>query len=231
MIRKRADGFHDIRTTIQSVDLHDLLTITKAQDTLLTTSGLGVTKNADNSVLKAHAALERACKQKLPANFHLHKRIPPGSGMGGGSSDAAAALRGLKAIYNLDVDLTKIAEELGSDVPYFLQGGCVRAEGRGEKLTPLTMQPAWFDHFIIAWPELEVSTKDVYQAWDEVSGEGPNQLRRAAEHIEPRLKQFAEELGPGWQMTGSGSAFFTHNGTAEKRKYWTATAQAVGPWA
>jgi 4-diphosphocytidyl-2-C-methyl-D-erythritol kinase len=228
VVRKLPDGFHEIKTTIQSIDLHDLLAIAPATETLLTTSGLRVTNAANNSVLQAHAALEQAAHRALPAHLHLHKRIPPGSGMGGASSDAAAALRGLKAIYHLeDVDLRPIAEQLGADVPYFLYGGRRRAEGRGETTTPLRMQPAWF---VIAWPGFELSTADVYRAWDEVKGDGPNELRNAAENVEPRLKDFAKRLGDEWQMTGSGSAFFKTGSEAPDMDCWTVVAQATGPW-
>lgn len=228
VIKKRADGFHDIETTMQSIDLHDLLTVTKAQDTLLTTSGLQVANDAGNSVLKAHAALEKAVHRKLPAHLHLHKRIPPGSGMGGASSDAAAALRALKTLYHIeDVELAPIAAEVGADVPYFLYGGRMRARGRGETLTALTMQPAMF---VIAWPGIEMSTAAVYEEWDEVKGEGPNELRRAAEHVDARVKDFAARLSPGWQMTGSGSAFFKPGNEKPHVDCWTAVARAVGPW-
>lgn len=226
---KRADGFHDVETTIQSIDLHDLLLITRSDHTLLTTSGLTVTDATDNSVLKAQAALEKACGTKLPARFHLHKRVPPGSGMGGASSDAAVTLRGLTELYRLDVDLAPIAELLGSDVPYFLRGGLVRAQGRGEKLTPLTMQPAMF---LIAWPGMELSTAAVYKAWDEVKGEGPNELLRAAERVAPKIEGFRKSLGDGWRLTGSGSAFFKEVPTRPRQdtKTWTAVAHAIGPW-
>jgi 4-diphosphocytidyl-2-C-methyl-D-erythritol kinase len=235
VVGKRADGFHDIKTTIQSIDLHDLLEISQAPETRLTTTGLTVAGDATNSVLKAQSALEQAAKRKLPAHFHLHKRIPPGSGMGGASSDAATALKGLKAIYALqEVDLEEIAAAIGADVPYFLKGGRAHAEGRGEILTPLTIQPGWF---VIAWPRIELLTADVYRAWDEVKGDGPNHLRRAAEHVDPRVKDFAMQLGDGWRMTGSGSAFFkTHDTendatkTAARIDCWTAVTNGTGPW-
>ena len=230
VIEKRADGFHDIETTIQSIDLHDLLFITTAGDTQLTTSGLSVTNATDNSVLRAHAALEQACHKRLPAHFHLHKGIPPGSGMGGASSDAAAALRGLKLLHRLDIDLTPIAEQAGADVPYFLHGGRMRVEGRGERLSPLTMQPGGQAMYTVAWPGIELSTAAVYEAWDDVKGDGPNQLRRAAAHVEPRIEAFAQELGEGWQMTGSGSAFFKRGSEKPQVKAWVEVVHAVGPW-
>lgn len=152
--------------------------------------------------------------------------------MGGASSDAAAALRGLSHLYRLDLDLAPIAEQIGADVPYFLHGGRMRAEGRGEKLTPLTMQPGGQAMYLIAWPEIELSTAAVYNAWDEVKGDGPNELRCAAEHVAPQIELFRKSLGDGWQMTGSGSAFFRPITTDDEPriKVWTKVAHAVGPW-
>ncbi|HEY3084100.1 MAG TPA: hypothetical protein VGK28_01465 [Candidatus Dormibacteraeota bacterium] len=152
--------------------------------------------------MKAHQTLERAAGTKLPASFRLHKRIPPGSGLGGASSDAAAALRALKALFWLDIDLLEVAPEVGSDVPFFLVGGRALVEGRGERVTPQPTREEWF---AIAWPGIELSTQNVYDEWDRVGGIG---LREAAERAEPKLKVFAQRLGAGWQMTGSGSAFF-----------------------
>jgi 4-diphosphocytidyl-2-C-methyl-D-erythritol kinase len=159
--------------------------------------------------------------------------------MGGASSDAAAAIRGLVAIHDLkataDQDLVRIATSIGADVPFFLIGGAARAEGRGDRLTPLPTETAWF---AIAWPEIELSTAAVYRAWDEVKGDGSNELTRAACHVEPRIQEFATRLGNNWQMTGSGSAFFqrfpdqktAHQATANL-SWWTAVTHAVGAWA
>lgn len=234
VVRSRVDGFHDIRTTIQAIELHDLIEITPADETSLTTSGLTVVNSADNSVLTAHRAVEQAIGRSLPTHFHLHKRIPPGSGLGGASSDAATTLKGLVATYRVDINLEVIAQTLGADVPFFLVGGKALAEGRGERLTRLPVQPVWY---AIAWPRIELSTAHVYRAWDEVHGESPNHLRRAAENVEPGLREFAAGLGPHWQMTGSGSAFFAScetqqqaNELVAKLDSWTAVTYAVGPW-
>ena len=235
VIGRNADGFHDLRTTFQAIELHDTLEIEAAPATGLEVTGLELKEAGDNSVLKAQRALERAAGRELPARIQLHKRIPPGSGLGGASSDAAAALRGLSAIYALGVDLAPIAREVGADVPFFLIGGHASGEGRGERLMPLSDELAWF---ALAWPGIELSTADVYRAWDEVKGEAPNDLRRGAEHIEPRLNDFAAKLGPGWQMTGSGSAFFMpvsseHEGrkAIDKLDCWKAVTHSVGRWA
>src|SRR6266849_5499028 len=105
---------------MQTIEPHDVLLIGPATQTEFTANGLTVRNNADNSVLKAHAALERSPHRPMPTAFHLEKRIPAGSGMGGASSDAAATLHGLQQLFKLDLDLEPIAAEIGSDVPFFL---------------------------------------------------------------------------------------------------------------
>jgi 4-diphosphocytidyl-2-C-methyl-D-erythritol kinase len=235
VIKKRADGFHEIRTRMQSVALHDLLQAEPATSTTLELEGLPVPHAADNIVLKAHAALEHAVGRKLPTHFRLHKRIPPGAGLGGASSDAAAALRALKIVHRLDSDITKIAHAVGADVPFFIAGGCALAEGTGERLSPLPTEYAWY---AIAWPHIELSTATVYGAWDETRGEPPNELQRAAERADKRVRDFAERLEGDWQMTGSGSAFFTRCASEEAAvkataslDCWTAVTHSVGAWA
>lgn len=236
VLGRRQDGFHDLRTTMQAIDLHDLLEITPSSETVLTVSGLEVPAASDNSVLKAHRALEQAVRRPLPTRFHLHKRVPPGSGMGGASSDAAAALRALAAVHKLEVDLRSVAQTVGSDVPFFLAGGTQQARGRGEVLAVLPTEPAWF---AVAWPGIRLSTADVYRAWDEVGGETPNELRRAAEHVAPSLVEFAQTLdGAGWQMTGSGSAFFRRCASRDEaaevtasQRCWAVAACSVDAWA
>ena len=238
VVARAPDGFHEVRTHMQAVALHDLLELTRADHTTMTTSGFNVPTATGNSILKAHAAMQEAAGRALPTRFHLDKHIPPGSGMGGASSDAAASLKGLAALHQVDTNLSTIAAKIGADVPFFLTGGAALAEGRGERLTALPTQHAWF---AIAWPGIELLTAAVYRAWDEVKGDGPNQLRKAAGHLEPRVDEFAVGLGQEWQMTGSGSAFFrrchdaqaaeqaAHEASA-KHDCWTAVTRAVGAW-
>ena len=231
----RADGLHELRTRMQAIDLHDLLEVAPAGGTSLKVTGIEIATSAGNSVIAAQKALEEASGHELPATFELHKRIPPGSGLGGASSDAAAALRALAAIYCLDVDLGRVAPRVGADVAFFLHGGGALIEGAGERVTPKATIPAWY---ALAWPGIELSTAAVYREWDELKGDGPNQLRRAAARADHRVDAFAAMLGAEWLMTGSGSAFFrafaTHHdavAATEQLDCWTAVAQAVGPWA
>ena len=235
VIGRREDGFHDLHTTFQAIDLHDLIDVQPATQTQYELEGFDLDPR-DNSVVKAHKTVEQAAKRELPVAIRVLKRIPPGSGMGGASSDAAATLKALTTMFNLKIDLRQLAEQLGSDVPFFLFGGRARAEGRGEKLIALESGPAWF---AIAWPGFGLGTGDVYRTWDQVEkGEGPNELRTAAEHVDPRLKQFAQGLGPGWQMTGSGSAFFKvaasdqeAQGAIAHLDCWKTVAVSVPRWA
>lgn len=234
VVSRRSDGYHDVRTTLQAIDLHDLLVMQASTSTALTASGLGVITDDGNSVMKALRALEQAAGRPLPTAFHLEKRIPSGAGLGGASSDAAAALRGLAALHRLDLDLLPVARTVGADVAFFLAGGRALAEGRGDVLHAQPVDPSWF---VVAWPGFEVLTPGVYRAWDEVGGEGPNHLLRGAENVEPRLRDFAHSLGAGWQMTGSGSAFFRRYAnrkaaeeTAATVRGWRVVAHTVGAW-
>jgi 4-diphosphocytidyl-2-C-methyl-D-erythritol kinase len=232
---RRSDGLHDIQTHLQSVALHDLLEAAPARHTSFVADGLPVPAATDNIVVKALAAVEQSVGRELPTDFHLHKRIPPGAGLGGASSDAATTLRALKIIHGVDVKLDEIARTLGADVPFFLAGGCALAEGIGERLRLLPTEPAWY---AIAWPGIELSTASVYGAWDETKGRPPNELRRAAERTDSRVKDFAERLGHEWQMTGSGSAFFRRFAVRDEGlkaikslDCWTTVTHSVAAWA
>lgn len=219
------DGYHELRSRMQAVSLHDLLIARKAARTVL------VGGFPDDLVLRAASALEAAAGRALPAEFQLVKRIPAGAGMGGGSSDAAAALRALARLYDLDLDLSPVAASVGADVPFFLAGGCQLAEGRGERLCPAPAARGWF---ALAWPGFGVATAAAFRAWDEIGGDGENHLARAAFRVEPRLADFARSLGPGWRMTGSGAGFFRPCATRAEAEAaraeldcWTAVAWPI----
>jgi 4-diphosphocytidyl-2-C-methyl-D-erythritol kinase len=222
----RSDGSHEVNTLLQAIDLADHLSISPAPESTLVTEGdFAVPRGSDNLVLRAAAEIG------LTGRFVLRKSIPPGAGLGGGSSDAAAVLRASGRAIS---DLETVAARLGADVPFFLRGGRALATGRGEILRPLTTEPGWY---ALAWPGFEVSTAAVYEAWDRVGGNRTNHLFRAACAVEPRLVAFAESLGEGWVMTGSGSAFFRQAATEDEARTlvaaldcWTAVAAALPAW-
>ncbi len=135
----RPDGYHDIVSILQTVDLFDTLTFEPA-DTLSLTCSMPSLVYEDNLVLRAARLLQKTSGQSAGAAIHLEKGIPTASGLGGGSSDAATALVALSRLWGLhmtEANLQNLAQCLGSDVPFFLQGGTVLVEGRGETLTRL----------------------------------------------------------------------------------------------
>lgn len=141
---RRADGYHDVRTVMQAVSLADEIEFAPAAGLSLTIEhgapAFAAPPGEDNLVMRAARLLQREAGAARGAAILLRKRIPAAAGLGGGSSDAATALLGLRRLWELDVDadaLRELAARLGSDVPFFVSGGTALAEGRGERLTPL----------------------------------------------------------------------------------------------
>jgi 4-diphosphocytidyl-2-C-methyl-D-erythritol kinase len=147
VLGKRSDGYHDIASIMQTVDMFDILTFEPAEEIKLTCTIQGLRADT-NMVLKAGKALKKATDYKGGAVIGLEKHIPRGAGLGGGSSDAAVTLTALNRLWGLGLaaeDLCSIGAGLGSDVPFFIYGGTFLAEGRGEKLTRLPdLEQAWF---------------------------------------------------------------------------------------
>lgn len=168
---RRADGYHDIETMFQNISLCDELQIEPARKfslAITTEPELPpLEPGPDNLVLIAARALRELAQAPIPgARFHLIKRIPHGAGLGGGSADAAAALRGLNALYSLRLSndqLYHAAIEVGMDVPFFLKGGTARAVGRGEQLEP--QANALDPRLIVVYPDFPISTRRAYETW------------------------------------------------------------------
>ena len=140
VLGRRDDGYHEVRTILQSLSLADELTFETSDDLSLTVEPEGAAPVEENLVLAAARLLQREASVSTGAAIHLRKRIPMAGGLGGGSSDAAIALLGLRRLWGLDLDadaLRELAAQLGSDVPFFVSGGTALGEGRGERLTPL----------------------------------------------------------------------------------------------
>jgi 4-diphosphocytidyl-2-C-methyl-D-erythritol kinase len=167
LLRKRPDGYHDIRTVMQAVSLYDELTLRPAPRgrLLLECVGGQLPTGDTNLVLRAARLMEARCAPDAGADIRLVKGIPVGGGLGGGSSDAALTLLALKHLWNLHVepaDLEAWAAELGSDVPFFLRGGTALCEGRGERIMPIACpRPI---HYVLVMPGWPVPTAGVYAA-------------------------------------------------------------------
>jgi len=171
ILRKRPDRFHEVATVMQTISLCDTLKIGPAPD-LQFDCNLPELVNEDNLVWQAALHLHDLCPEsdKRGADIYLEKQIPIAAGLGGGSSDAATALVALNQLWELNlsqVQLEEAAARLGSDVPFFLRGGTVLAEGRGEKLTVLPAFGAiWL---VLLYPQIEVpntKTKELYKMLD-----------------------------------------------------------------
>lgn len=166
---KRADGFHELGTVFQALEAGDALGAEPAE-TLELAGAEGVTQNpGDNLILRAAKALQARYPSRAPENeglrFTLEKRLPMGAGLGGGSSDAATALRLANAAWNLglsDAELRSVGAELGSDVAFFLGAPTAFGEGRGEVLSPAPTPPPF--HVVVATPPCHVDTAAAYRA-------------------------------------------------------------------
>lgn len=168
---KREDGYHELRTVMQTVSLFDELTFRKRQDREIHlevhAEGQDVPCDKKNLVYRAVSAVMERYEACGGMEILLKKHIPAAAGMAGGSADAAAAIRACNELYALNMDETamcEIAVGIGADVPYCLIGGTVLCEGIGEIMTPLSKLPGM--HFVIVKPDISVSTAEVYGALD-----------------------------------------------------------------
>ena len=222
----RPDGYHELDTLFQTIDLADELVL--AEDDQLRLSIIGDVLPADdrNLVLAAARALAARSGTTRGARLSLTKRIPVGAGLGGGSADAAAALLGLNALWEMGLpveELRLVAASVGSDVAFFLFGGRARGTGRGERIESL---PDVSDEsLVLLLPPFGMSTPDVYRELGAgpLAGRPPagppieempdrNDLEAAAERLRPGLRALRESLleegAVSARLSGSGSTLF-----------------------
>jgi len=163
VLGKRGDGYHEIATVLQAVDLFDRLTVDPDETLSLHTDDPELPTDDGNLVMRAARLLQKAAGVDRGARLRLHKRIPVAAGLGGGSSDAAAALTGLNRLWGLRWPrprLQELAVELGMDVPFFLGTGRAVARGRGEQLATLPGGGGYA--LVLVNPRAPLSTKEVY---------------------------------------------------------------------
>ncbi len=170
VLNKREDGFHNLKMIMQEIPLYDILTISLFDTPNIlevTCNNSFIPQNNDNIVAKAVNLFFDTIKQHdLGVKIHIEKNIPFGAGLGGGSSNAAGVLKALNALFENKLTLDKLSEiggRIGSDVPFFIHGGCMLAEGIGTSLTPVisNLKNLWL---LLAKPNFSVSTAHVYQS-------------------------------------------------------------------
>jgi 4-diphosphocytidyl-2-C-methyl-D-erythritol kinase len=165
VLGRRADGYHDIQTIFQSISLHDELEFEDSAQLTLRCENFPDVRQEDNLVYKAASLLAVAAAEKRGVSITLRKRIPAGAGLGGGSSNAAVTLLALRRFWNIDIsdsELSAIAAGLGSDVPFFLNGGTALGVGRGEIIRSLPdILP---ENLVVLFPGIHVSTAEAYRS-------------------------------------------------------------------
>ncbi len=192
VLDKRPDGYHNIETVFQTVDLWDALSFEEAPcEISLECVGAELPCDSTNLVYRAALLLRNHAGVRQGVRMRLEKHIPVAAGLAGGSGNAAAALIALNALWRMDLPEAKLAElalELGSDVPYCLQGGAKAATGRGECLEALPLPPPMW--FVLVHPPIAVSTRSIYTSpylvrnlEPALDGRTPS-FRRALERLE-----------------------------------------------
>ncbi len=205
----RDDGYHLIDAEMVSLDLHDLITVTPGATGLTASGPFSDGMPLDESNLVARA--RRLIGTDVAFGLHLHKQIPHGGGLGGGSTDAATVLR-WGGVGTAPSDLQHAAT-LGADIPFCLVGGHARVRGIGEIVEVL---PHTDRVVTLVIPPLRVSTPAAYRAWDDLgapTADGPNDLEPAAIAVEPELARWrdliGDRVGVAPVLAGSGATWFT----------------------
>ncbi|MBN2262347.1 MAG: 4-(cytidine 5'-diphospho)-2-C-methyl-D-erythritol kinase [Prolixibacteraceae bacterium] len=228
---KRNDGYHELETVFYPIGLSDILEINPSTAFNFTQTGIDFGGCAnDNIVVKAYHLLQQ--KHALPnVSIHLHKQIPVGAGLGGGSSDAAFTLKGLNELFALKLSTEKLEEyaaQLGSDCPFFIKNCPALALGRGENLTPINLNIEKYD-LVLVKPPISVTTAEAYAniapfipekslvetiilPVNEWKGNIENRFEKTVFAAHPeiqKIKTSLYDLGAVYAaMSGSGSAVF-----------------------
>ena len=223
VVGRRADGYHDLQTLYQLIDLRDTIGLEPRVDGgIERVEGLADVAPAQDLAVRAARLLKEATGCPLGAGIAVRKRIPAGGGLGGGSSDAATVLLVLNRLWGLGLgvdDLATLGVRLGSDVPVFLHGSSAWAEGRGELLEPLELPERWY---LVIRPRVAISTAEIFQA-PELTRNSPLITIRAFFHAgsrndcEPIVRRRYPEVDAvlRWlaqraeaRMTGTGACVF-----------------------
>jgi 4-diphosphocytidyl-2-C-methyl-D-erythritol kinase len=201
VLSRRADGYHEIATVMQTVDLSDRLVLEDADAIEVRTSAPGVPADDRNLAYRAVTALREAAGIARGARITLDKRIPVAAGLGGGSTDAAATLVGLNRLWGLRWPAERLADVavgLGMDVPFFLRGGAALGTGRGERLTPLGGAAL---ALVLVNPRFAVSTADMYGRVTAAMYSDGARARQAAGALETRrASRVARSLYNGLEL-------------------------------
>lgn len=165
IIAKRTDGYHDLESCFYPIPWHDALEIVPAEKVNFTASGLEIPGNPEHNLcLKAYRLLADTFNEVKPVHIHLHKTIPMGAGLGGGSSDGACTLKVLNDLFELHLhndELAQFAARIGSDCPFFIENSVAIATGTGTDIEPFDLNLSGY-HLCISHPGMHVGTAEAY---------------------------------------------------------------------
>lgn len=195
IVGRRQDGYHELQTIFQFIDLCDQLHFTPRQDSKIELAShvVGVAHD-DNLIVRAARLLQRASGTHYGATMTIDKRLPMGGGLGGGSSNAATVLLGLNHLWQLgltNTELTTLGLTLGADVPVFIHGHSAWAEGVGEKLTTVALDTPWF---VVIHPHVSVATGAVFQDPELTRDSHPITMARALQGGAPEWRNDCEAI-------------------------------------
>ncbi len=197
VLGKRDDGYHEVATLLQTIDLRDDLELeTRAAGLELRLEGRPVAVGEQNLVCRAVRLLQKRFGVGGGLRVRLRKRIPVGAGLGGGSGNAAMTLLALNRLWDLGLKRRQLAEigaELGSDIPFFLFGGTALGQGRGERLTPFPDPPP--ESLLLLYPGFEISAREAYQAGGWESLERAKELTK--EQVDTTILRFRRTVERG----------------------------------
>lgn len=211
VLGKRADGYHELLSLFQTIDLYDEINIELHHQDEFSSSDINLPMDERNLVVKALNLFRKTTQIPFFVKIHLTKNIPQEAGLGGGSSNAAHTLIALNKLLNFPIkDLHPLAAKLGSDVNFFLVGGRAICSGRGEIVSPVPSEKP--ESYWLVKPPFGCSTPLIFKNLPDERSGFMNELEPAAYIVEPRLKELKNSLvDQGMQkvqMTGSGSTFF-----------------------
>ena len=249
VMAKRNDGYHEIRSIMQTVSLCDSLSFELADGISLQCTEPSLS-NRDNLVVKAVEMLQNTYHCKQGAIITLEKRIPHSAGLGGGSSDAAITLQALNELWNLEIpnsQLVQLATRLGSDVPFFFHRGTALVEGRGERVTPVSQSlPSWF---VLLVPSLKLPQQKTQELFTQLENRhytdgsyvtGALEALSQGEQLSSSLlfnvfdtiafsafpglesywKRFKDVGADGIHLAGSGPTLFAHTTSDARAREW-----------
>lgn len=242
---RRPDGYHELQTVFQFVDLCDELQFEIRNDGCISrVNGPTDIDEADDLVVRSAIALQKASTTALGVDIRLNKRIPAGAGLGGGSSDAATTLHALNRLWQLHFSVDQLAAiglTLGADVPVFVRGYAAFAEGIGERLQPVSIAPHWY---LLITPDVHVSTAEIFAdpdltrdspaikicdlstiGWDNVFVPVVTKRYPMVARVMSLLARFAEA-----RMSGSGATVFAQFTSKNEAEHTLQQIQATADW-